>query len=223
MDFEKKFLHPSKSNETILVKWSKGYREVEIWFHDELIRSIKSAKALIKGITFQNDKLGTVKVILSENPYFLNVIVNKIHSKTNLLHPSKNMKGVGNWFVIPAIISVIALISFFATVYDYINSLSIEGYVILLIIFSVTTLLISTIILCRVRKYLPFLISYALTVVIGFLLLYPTIADFHIGYLLMIIPFLIYLTGMTFGLRRVIRFLKHKRIQENLDEDILDN
>lgn len=223
MDFEKRFLHPTKSNETILVKWSKGYREVEIWFHDELIQTLKGANALLKGITFQNDKLGVVRVKLSENPYFLNVIVNGIHSKTNLLHPSKNMKGVGNWFVIPAIICVICLISLITTIFDYIETLSIEGYFLLILTILLTILMVATIILCRFRKYVSFIISYSLIVLFGILLLYPTILEFHIGYLLMIIPFLIYLTGMTFGLRRVLRFLKHKRIQENLDEAILDN
>lgn len=223
MDFEKKFLHPTKSNETILIKWSKGYREVQVWFHNEHIKTINDPKTLISGIIFQNAKLGSVKILLSEKPKLLNLLVNNIHSKTNQLHPSKRINGVGNWFIIPAVISTVALISLFISHYNYIFSLRLQVYLLLIILFLITGLLISTIILCRAKKYIPFLISYALVVFTGLVLLYPTITDFHIGYLLLIVPFLIYIAGMTLALHRVILFMKHKRIQEDLNESILDN
>ncbi len=228
MDFEKKFLHPTKSNETILVKWSKGYREVEIWFHDELIQSLKGANTLIKGITFQNDKLGIVTVKLSENPYFLNVIVNKIHSKTNLLHPAKNMKGVGNWFILPIIFSLLGV--FYA-----IRGLVQESYAnytgikIMLFFYGVLlALFVITFILCRFRIYILYIVSYGFFILSALVLIYSIIISFSFGHLdigtiVFSIIYFAYLTGMTFGLRRIIRFLKHKRIQENLDESVLDN
>lgn len=228
MDFEKKFLHPTKSNEVILVKWTKGYREVEIWFHDELIHSMKGAKLLLKGVSFFNEKLRDVKIILSENPYYLNIIVNKFHSKNNLLHPAKKNKNVGNWFILPALISLFGVITAIDGLLSnsYINKTGIQfmfGFYGILFILYVTTIVLS-----RLRIYLFFFISYAIFVVFGLMLIYSIFNSLQYGHLdigtiILLILYLAYITGITFALNKIIVFLKHKRVQENQHDTIIDN
>ncbi|TSJ47949.1 hypothetical protein [Fluviicola chungangensis] len=107
MDFEKKYPMTQRPNEYLVVQWTRGYKQVNVYFNDELIGSVQGAAKLLKGISLPSD-LGTLTLKLSEKPVTLDVIVDGYHSRVNVSHPVKELKKTSTYFWI---ISAFALIA----------------------------------------------------------------------------------------------------------------
>ena len=88
MDFEKKYPITQKPNEYIFVQWTRGYKEVAVYYNDQLIGSVRGSAKLLKGTSFTSD-LGLITLKLSEKPVTLDVIVDGYHSRVNVSHPVK--------------------------------------------------------------------------------------------------------------------------------------
>lgn len=107
MDFEKKYPITQRSNEHLLVQWTRGYKAVDVYYNDQLIGSVNSAAALKKGASFLSE-LGEIKLKLSEKPVMLDVIINGYHSPVNVSHPVKELKALNTYFWIIAVCAFIA-------------------------------------------------------------------------------------------------------------------
>jgi hypothetical protein len=91
MDFEKKYPITQRLNEYLLVQWTRGYRQVDVYHNDQLIGSVQGAGKLQQGTSFLSD-LGPITLKLSEKPVTLDVIVDRYHSPVNVSHPFKELK-----------------------------------------------------------------------------------------------------------------------------------
>ncbi len=107
MDFEKKYPLTQLPGEFILVQWTRGYKEVELFYKGESIAQVQGAMKLKKGVTVSSD-LGLIKLKLSEKPVMLDVIVDGFHSPVNVSHPVKELKKTGTFFWLLAVFSFIA-------------------------------------------------------------------------------------------------------------------
>jgi len=105
MDFEKKYPLTQLPGEYILVQWSRGYKEVELFYKGESIAHIQGAMKLQKGVTVSSD-LGVIKLKLSEKPVTLDVIVDGFHSPVNVSHPAKQLKSASTFFWTIAVFSL---------------------------------------------------------------------------------------------------------------------
>ncbi|WP_343632883.1 hypothetical protein [Fluviicola sp.] len=107
MDFEKKYPITQKPTEYLVVQWTRGYKEVAVYYHDQLIGSVQGSAKLVKGTSFTSD-LGLISLKLSEKPVTLDVIVDGYHSRVNVSHPVKELKRTGTYFWIISAFAVIA-------------------------------------------------------------------------------------------------------------------
>lgn len=107
MDFEKKYPITQKPNDWLLVQWTRGYKEVDVYYNDQLIGSVKGSAKLVKGTSFSSD-LGLITLKLSEKPVTLDVIVDGYHSRVNVSHPVKELKRTSTYFWIISAFAIVA-------------------------------------------------------------------------------------------------------------------
>lgn len=107
MDFEKKYPITQKPNEYVLVQWTRGYKEVDVYYEDRLIGSVRGSAKLLKGTSFTSD-LGLITLKLSEKPVTLDVIVDGYHSRVNVSHPVKELKRTSTYFWIISAFAIVA-------------------------------------------------------------------------------------------------------------------
>ncbi len=108
MDFEKKYPITQQPGDFILAQWTRGYKQVELYYQDQLIGSVQSSASLKKGTQITGTVLGTIGLKLSEKPVMLDVIVDGYHSPVNIGHPVKELKRLSTFFWILAVLSLIA-------------------------------------------------------------------------------------------------------------------
>lgn len=96
MDFEKKYPITQRLDEYLLVQWTRGYKDVDVYYNDQLIGSVRGTGKLLKGTSFPSD-LGLITLKLSEKPVTLDVIVDGYHSPVNVSHPVKELKRTGTY------------------------------------------------------------------------------------------------------------------------------
>lgn len=92
MDYEKKYPITQQPGDFVLARWTRGYKHVEVYYHDQLIGEVQGAAKLKNGVRIQNDLLNTVELRLSEKPIVLDIIVDGFHSPVNNSHPVKELK-----------------------------------------------------------------------------------------------------------------------------------
>lgn len=107
MDFEKKYPITQKANEYLLVQWTRGYKQVDVYFGEKLIGSVSGTTKLMKGTSFLSE-LGEIKLKLSEKPVMLDVIVDGYHSPGNVSHPVRELKAMNTYFWIISVCAFIA-------------------------------------------------------------------------------------------------------------------
>lgn len=98
MDFEKKYPITQQPGDFVLARWTKGYKQVELYFKDELLANVTGGSKLKKGLKVQTTKLGTIELILSETPIMLNLVIDGYHSPVNTMHPIKMLKKSAMFF-----------------------------------------------------------------------------------------------------------------------------
>lgn len=107
MDFEKKYPITQRPDEHLLVQWTRGYKDVDVYYNDQLIGSVRGSGKLNMGASFPSD-LGLITLELSEKPITLDVIVDGYHSSVNVSHPVKELKRTGTYFWLLSVLSFIA-------------------------------------------------------------------------------------------------------------------
>lgn len=107
MDFEKKYPITQRLDEYLLVQWTRGYKDVDVYYNDQLIGSVHGFGKLNKGTSFPSD-LGLITLKLSEKPITLDVIVDGYHSPVNVSHPVKELKRTSTYFLILSVLAFIA-------------------------------------------------------------------------------------------------------------------
>lgn len=107
MDFEKKYPITQRLDEYLLVQWTRGYKDVDVYYNDQLIGSVHGFGKLNKGTSFPSD-LGPITLKLSEKPITLDVIVDGYHSPVNVSHPVKELKRTSTFFLILSVLAFIA-------------------------------------------------------------------------------------------------------------------
>ncbi len=98
MDFEKKYPLSQLKGEFVRVQWTRGYKQVEVYYKDSLIAQVSGAGELMRGVTILTEQLGELKLKLSQSPVMLDVIVDGLHSPVNVSHPVKELKKTATYF-----------------------------------------------------------------------------------------------------------------------------
>lgn len=138
MDFEKKFPLTQIPNSVIIAQWTRGFREVELYYKDEKIASVKGGASLKKGITVKDTPLGEIQLKITDRPITLDLIVDGYHSPINVSHPKKQLKNVSTLFWI---ISALAILGSLAQGFQFSFNL-------------ILALIISLINLCLIAIYI---------------------------------------------------------------------
>jgi hypothetical protein len=223
-EYKKAFPHPKIRNEFIIIKWSKGYKLTEIWFHDRLLKSIEGIRTLLRKVVFDDYELGKVEVFLSKDPYVINLKVDNIHSSLNSEHPKKNVKAIGNW-MLPGL-----LVHFFWSATLIFNGFTEEfqtyddkiGMVYNSVLFLCFLISFVLILLKHPSFYILGFVAYFLQAI---LLLYVMILFNYLGVLSLTLVglYLVYCGVMILPLKRVIAYIKHKPYDFIPSEEVLDN
>jgi len=108
MDFEKKYRITQLPGEIVKAMWTRGYRSIEIYYHDKLILTHEGVNQLRKGVKYQTKELGEIELQLSVKPITLDIIIDGYHCVNNVSHPAKQLKGASTFFWI---ITVFAILS----------------------------------------------------------------------------------------------------------------
>jgi hypothetical protein len=107
MDFEKKYPITQRLDEHLLIQWTRGYKDVDVYYSDQLIGSVRGSGKLKQGTSLPSD-LGLIALKLSERPITLDVVVDGYHSPVNVSHPVKELKRTGTYFWILSVLAFIA-------------------------------------------------------------------------------------------------------------------
>lgn len=99
MDYEKKYPITQIPGEHVVVQWTRGYKEVDVYYKNELMGSVRSSVKLVKGASFTSD-LGLITLKLSEKPVTLDVMIDGYHSPVNVSHPVKELKSMSVYFYV---------------------------------------------------------------------------------------------------------------------------
>lgn len=108
MDFEKKYRITQFPREIIKAMWTRGYRNVEIYYQDKLICTHTGVNALKKGVNYQTEELGEIGLKLSVKPITLDLVIDGYHCLNNVSHPAKQLKGASTFFWIIAVFAILA-------------------------------------------------------------------------------------------------------------------
>src|SRR6218665_974859 len=107
MDFEKKYHLTQHKGAFILVRWTRGYKEVEVYYKDQLLGKLENAARLKRGVFVESPELGKVELKLTESPMTIEVIVDGYHARNNLNHPSTQLKSASTYFTILAVFALL--------------------------------------------------------------------------------------------------------------------
>ncbi|MNK09075.1 hypothetical protein D3C87_270240 [compost metagenome] len=108
MDFEKKYRITQFPGETLKAMWTRGYRNIEIYYQDQLICTHEGVSQLKNGVKYQTKELGEIELKLSAKPITLDVIVGGYHCENNVSHPAKQLKGASSFFWMIAVFAIIS-------------------------------------------------------------------------------------------------------------------
>jgi len=135
MDFEKKYRITQLPGETLKAMWTRGYRNVEIYYQDKLICTHEGAAQLKNGAKYQTKELGQIELKLSAKPITLDVIVDGYHCVNNASHPAKQLKGANTYFWIVAV---------FASIGSFVEGIQISNVLTIGMIVTIINLLTIT-------------------------------------------------------------------------------
>lgn len=217
MDFEKKYPITQRSNEHLLVQWTRGYRQVDVYHNDQLIGSVQGAGKLQEGTSFLSD-LGSIRLKLSEKPVTLDVIVDGYHSPVNVSHPFKELKKSAVFFW---------MITAFAIVGALLDGMSIGiggfGQIIISYNLILIGLYITSSICVSKGMAWAFYMGFCLYCLITFLslLALPISGIFGIvGFLIRILM----VVFLSINMKHANQTLKHKKFNTaGINSDLLDN
>ena len=222
MEYQKKYAIPKLKNEFLLIGWDRGYKNIQLFYKDRLIETIKNASQLKKGLSIQDQELDTIELKFSESPMAIDVIFDGIHCASNVSHPFKEMKKFSPIFWMIAIFGLLASGFELAVNLDF--SLAFK---IVMIIDTpiVLAYFISAIFISKVKPWAFWLgfVTYTIVFLISILGFILSLNSF-----LFVINIIIRLTFLIFMIRMiktVLNVSKHKKYINYTGEDLdlLDN
>ena len=214
MDFEKKYHLTQFPNTYILARWTRGYKQIELFYQDKLIYTHEGTKNLKTGVKVNTSELGEIELKLSKEPILLNIVVEGYHCINNVSHPAKELKGASIYFWIIAVFAFVAtLIEGFSigvnslkTIITTINLLVVAAYIIAAVFTSKSR---------PWAFYLGFS-TYSFFTLLSVLILLK-------GNLIMFIGFgirLVFLYFLITNIKHAVATTKHNRVRANRQEDV---
>lgn len=222
MEYQKKYAIPKLKNEFLLIGWDRGYKNIQLFYKDRLIETIKNASQLKKGLTIQDQELHTIELKFSESPMAIDVIFDGIHCASNVSHPFKEMKKFSPIFWMIAIFGLLASGFELAVNLDFSLAFNI---VMIIDTPIVLAYFISAIFISKVKPWAFWLgfVTYTIVFLISILGFILSLNSF-----LFVINIIIRLTFLIFMIRMiktVLNVSKHKKYINYTGEDLdlLDN
>lgn len=222
MEYQKKYPIPKLKNEFLLIGWDRGYKNIQLFYKDRLIETIKYAAQLKKGLTIQDIELNRVDLKFSDSPMAIDVIFDGIHCASNVSHPFKEMKKFSPIFWMIAIFGLLASAFELAVNLDYTLAFNI---VLIIDTPIVLAYFVSAIFVGKTKPWAFWLgfITYAIVFLISILGFVLSLNSF-----LFVINIIIRLTFLIFMIRMiktVLNVSKHKNYINHTGEDLdlLDN
>lgn len=81
--FSKKYYSPKDSNKFLSVTWETGYKNIQVFYNNRLVHTVKNPIVLVEGIKIEDSELGTIKFrFTTERPRKLEIKVNNKKFKT---------------------------------------------------------------------------------------------------------------------------------------------
>ena len=228
MKFQRRFPHPKRKKEEVIITWTGGYDQTEVMYKDSLIGVIEDPKELIEGTEFLVDGLGEIKVVLFEDPYDLHVFFNGLHSPANTNHPKINIGSVSLNFFLPIILNGIIFIRLYSFhILDKKGTQYFDGplYYLLLSILGISFLGMSTgVILLFKRKIVGFLVAGIFFYLEAFLFFVSsTFLNWGESVYVLWLVQLIHIFIIPIALLRVLEYKRHL-IERNIPtEELLDD
>ena len=222
MEYQKKYAIPKLKNEFLLIGWDRGYKNIQLFYKDRLIETIKNASQLKKGLSIQDQELDTIELKFSESPMAIDVIFDGIHCASNVSHPFKEMKKFSPIFWMIAIFGLLASGFELAVNLDFSLAFNI---VMIIDTPIVLAYFISAIFISKVKPWAFWLgfVTYTIVFLISILGFILSLNSF-----LFVINIIIRLTFLIFMIRMiktVLNVSKHKNYINHTGEDLdlLDN
>ncbi len=228
MKFQRRFPHPKRKKEEVIITWTGGYDQTEVMYKDSLIGVIEDPKELIEGTEFLVDGLGEIKVVLFEDPYDLHVFFNGLHSPANTNHPKINIGSVSLNFFLPIILNGIIFIRLYSFhILDKKGTQYFDGplYYLLLSILGISFLGMSTgVILLFKRKIVGFLVAGIFFYLEAFLFVVSsTFLNWGESVYVLWLVQLLHIFIIPIALLRVLEYKRHL-IERNIPtEELLDD
>ncbi len=220
MDYEKKYPITQIPGEHLLVQWTRGYRQVDVYYNNELIGSASGSAKLVKGTSFTSD-LGLITLRLSKEPVTLDVIVDGYHSPVNVSHPVKELKTMSTYFYIIIAFAFIAGASEIAFVRGW-NELMIITATINIIVF---TLYLTSALFVRQGKPWAYYLGFGVFSFCTLLSLLVLLSGFAWGWLLYF--FMLMRIGgevlLIINLKTAIAATKHLKYKQPVFDELLDS
>lgn len=109
MEFNKNYTLPKRRSEHITLFWNRGYMNVEVHLEGEKIHEINNRQELVKGVSFENERLGKIEVFFAGSKYELGIKVEGYESPTNRYYPTKEVDVYRNLFLLPGFCHLVIL------------------------------------------------------------------------------------------------------------------
>ena len=221
MDFEKKYPLSQLKGEFVRVQWTRGYKQVDVYYKDALIAEVSGAGELMRGVTILTEQLGELKLKLSQSPVMLDVIVDGLHSPANVSHPVKELKKTATYFWI---ISAFAIIAGAFEIAIFRDQLAFLPYVLTINLVVFITYAASGFL---VRKGIPFgfYLGFGMFSFVTFIFLLLLIDGFIWGLFFYIFQ-AIRLGGvvaLATNMKTAIQASKHRKYKEATSDELLDS
>lgn len=220
MDFEKKYHLTQAPGQHIFVTWTRGYREVEVYYHNKLIGSVENAAQLKKGVTFQVEDLGKVELVLSGKPITLNVIVEGYHARNNMNHPARELKGAANYFTV---LAVFALLGGLLEGYRFSNYVDLVWIISGINVLVLATYIIAAVFVAKSKPWAFYLGIFVFSSFTVLTLYYQVILQFNIIYLIAFLVRLAFQYFLITNLKYAIETSKHNKFGNRTNDGLLDD
>lgn len=222
MDYQKKYPIAHLNNESLLLTWDQGYKNIQLFFRDRLVKLIPNASQVKKGIKFRDEELNIVELNFSESPMSINVIIDGIHSSINASHPIKEMKKFGGIFWLVAIFGIVVS-AIEISVYRF--NLPIMMIVAVFDSVIVVAYILSAIYVSKSKPW-AFWLGFITFIAMFLLFFMSSVISFNgIGFWVNLITRGIIFVFMLRMINTVIQVSKHKKYlsNDNLNSELIDN
>lgn len=200
MDFEKNYRITQLPGETVKAMWTRGYKNIDLYYQDKLICSHDGVGALKKGAKYTTKELGVIELKLaSAKPITLDIIIDGYHCENNSSHPANQLRGASAFFWM---IGVFAVVSSFLEGIQLRNVLSLSVIVTVINLLTVAAYFIAAAYTSKSKPwafYLGFSV-FSFWTVVGLLTILSLNLFFIIGYIVRLIILYFLITNIKYAI-----------------------